>query len=222
MLRGQVEAGSAERRHTHNAGCKRVREADPQIVTPRSLVAASPPKPVNQASPLYLQGQCQVRWQRERIRGCPRPQASRRPALKCSAKQGHTTMPGTLAAGWWRLASAASMPSARQAGLVVLHWGGRARLVPLASHQLQFMSLQTQLDAHSKAMRVVCRQLACWWPSAAPGAVPCLVMHTCRRSIVALSEANRSVAVALGCGDRTLLSLLDLVSFSALWYAVTS
>ena len=52
------------------------------------------------------------------------------------------------------------------------------------------MGLQMQLDAHSKATRMVCRQLACWWISAASGAVLWLVMHTCSRSIDALGEAS--------------------------------
>ena len=70
--------------------------------------------------------------------------------------------------------------------MVALHWGGKGHLMPLASQQqhliasqqVQIMSLQTQLDAHSKATSILYRQLACWWTNAASGAVFCLVMHT--------------------------------------------
>ena len=75
--------------------------------------------------------------------------------------------------------------------MVVLHWGGGGRLMPLASQQFHFKSWQTQLpSAHSKAAKMVCRQLAYRWNNDAPRAVLCLVMHTCRRSMVALSKAG--------------------------------
>ena len=89
--------------------------------------------------------------------------------------------------------------------MVVLHWGGKGRLLSLASQQqqllasqqLQFRSLQTQLDAHSKATRMVCRQLACWGTSAASGAVLCLVMPTCRRSMACSRQGKLMLVLHL-------------------------